>query len=245
MTEVHALAGAYVLHALTDIERASFARHLAECEACATEVAELQETAARLADGTWSVPPPQLRDKVLAEVRRTRQVPPGQPAREATPAANRWRRRTLAAVAAGIIAAAAGTVSFVAQEQRVRDERATTAAARAEAARIDAVLGAPDARLRTGTLSSGGRVTMVLSDSRDEGVVVLADAPAPGPDKAYQLWAIDASGPDSMGVVDPGAADAAQLVTGVRGMQALGVTVEPATGSKTPTTTVLVAMAVT
>jgi anti-sigma-K factor RskA len=85
----------------------------------------------------------------------------------------------------------------------------------------------------------------VLSDSRDEGVVVLADAPAPGPDKAYQLWAIDASGPDSMGVVDPGAADAAQLVTGVRGMQALGVTVEPATGSKTPTTTVLVAMAVT
>ncbi|MEH1123646.1 anti-sigma factor [Micromonospora sp. CPCC 206061] len=244
MTDVHALAGAYVLHALTDIERASFARHLSECEACATEVAELQETAARLADGTWSVPPPQLRDKVLAEVRRTRQVPPGQPDREATPALRRWRRRTAAAVAAGIIAAAAGTASFVAQEQRVRDQRATAAAARAEAARIEAVLGAPDARLRTGTLSSGGRVTMVLSDSRDEGVVVLAGVAPPGPGKTYQLWAIDAGGPESMGVVDSGAADATQIVSGVRGMQTLGVTLEPAPGSKTPTLPPLATVAV-
>lgn len=244
MTEVHALAGAYVLHALTDIERASFSRHLAECEACAVEVAELQETAARLADGTWSVPPPQLKDKVMAEIRRTRQVPPGKLDREAMPAANRWRRRTAVAVAAGIIAAAAGTASFVAQEQRVRDERAAATAARAQAARIEAVLAAPDARLRTGALSNGGRVSMVISDSRDEGVVLLAGAPPPGADKVYQFWAIDAGGPESRGVVDSGAADA-QLVTGVRGMQALGVTLEPAPGSQAPTTPVLVTVAAT
>ncbi|MCW6010811.1 zf-HC2 domain-containing protein, partial [Micromonospora sp. CPCC 205371] len=83
---MHALAGAYVLHALTDIERASFSRHLSECEACAVEVAELQETAARLAGGTWAVPPPQLRDKVLAEGRRTGQGAPREPRRGATPA---------------------------------------------------------------------------------------------------------------------------------------------------------------
>ncbi|MCW6009191.1 anti-sigma factor, partial [Micromonospora sp. CPCC 205371] len=163
----------------------------------------------------------------------------------APPAGMGGGRRAGAPASAGAIAAAAGTASFVAQEQRVRDQRATAAAARAEAARVEAVLGAPDARLRTGTLSSGGRVTMVISDSRDEGVVVLAGAPAPGPDKAYQLWAIDAGGAESMGVVESGAADATQLVSGVRGMQALGVTVEPATGSKTPTKPILATVAVT
>ena len=40
--EIHTLAGAYALDALTEIERAGFARHLAECSVCATEVAELR-----------------------------------------------------------------------------------------------------------------------------------------------------------------------------------------------------------
>ena len=49
--EVHTLSGAYALDALTEIERAGFARHLAECAVCATEVAEFRETAARLGAG--------------------------------------------------------------------------------------------------------------------------------------------------------------------------------------------------
>ncbi|HYN96853.1 MAG TPA: zf-HC2 domain-containing protein, partial [Pilimelia sp.] len=112
-TDIHTLAGAYVLDALSDIERAAFDRHLSACEACAAEVAELREAGARLADATWSVPPPRLRETVLAQVRQTRQLPPGRPERpSAAVAVSRWRRGTAAAVAAGILAAGAGAASY-------------------------------------------------------------------------------------------------------------------------------------
>ncbi|GAA4674603.1 anti-sigma factor [Phytohabitans rumicis] len=246
MTDVHALAGAYALHALTDIERAAFARHLAECESCAQEVAELQETAARLADGTWSVPPPRLRENVLAEIRRTRQVGPGRPDRDAAPTQRIWRRRTALAVAAGIVAAAAGSASFVVQEQRVRDERAVADAARAEQAQVEAVLGASDARLRSVPVTGGGQVTLVLSESRDEGVVLLSGAPSPGSDKLYQLWGITGTTPTPKGVLAAGATGGTKLIDGVRGMQTLGVTVEPSpAGSDLPTTDMVAAVTVT
>lgn len=238
-TDVHALAGAYALNALSDIERAAFDRHLAACPACAHEVAELQETAARLTDGAWSVPPPRLRENVLTEIRKTRQLPPQRAERKArggSPAAG-WRRGPLvvAAAAAVVLAAGTGTVSYVAQEQRVREERATADALRAEAARVEAVLAASDARLHSAPVTGGGQVTMVLSPSRDEGVVMLSGARPPGADRAYQLWAVTGGGPDSLGVLPPGAGAATKLVRQIRDMDALGVTIEPKDGSATPT----------
>lgn len=239
-TDVHALAGAYALHALSDIERVAFDRHLAECESCTQEVAELRDTAARLADGAWSVPPPRLRDNVLAEIRQTRQVAPAGPARKArtaAPAAGGWRPRSVAvaAAAAVVLAAGTGTVSYVVQEQRVRDERAAAEALRAESARIEAVLAASDARLRTAPVTGGGHITMVLSQSRDEGVVMLSGAQPPGADRAYQLWAVSGAGPDSLGVLPAGEGGATKLVREIRGMDTLGVTIEPEKGSETPT----------
>jgi anti-sigma-K factor RskA len=238
-TDVHTLAGAYALHAVSDIERGAFARHLAECEPCAHEVAELQETAARLADGAWSVPPPRLRDNVLAEIRQTRQVAPARPARpvRGSPAAGGWRRGPLlaAAAAAVVLAAGTGTVSYVAQQQRVRDERAAAAALRAESDRVAAVLASSDARLRSGPVTGGGQVTMVLSDSRNAGVVMLSGAPTPGADRAYQLWAVSSDGPASRGVLTPGKGGATKLIDDIRGMDILGVTIEPPGGSRKPT----------
>jgi anti-sigma-K factor RskA len=235
-TDVHALAGAYALHALSEIERAAFARHLAECEFCAHEVAELQETAARLADGAWSVPPPRLRDNVLAEIRQTRQVGPGRPDRPSR-AAGGWRRRSLvaAAAAAVVLAAGTGTVFYVAQERRVRDERATVEALRAESARVEAVLAATDAQLRSAPVTGGGQITMVLSESRDEGVVMLSGARPPGAGRAYQLWAVSGGGPDTRGVLPAGEGGATKLIEKIRGMDTLGVTIEPASGSRAPT----------
>ncbi|BCB81790.1 anti-sigma factor [Phytohabitans flavus] len=239
-SDAHALAGAYALHALSDIERAAFARHLAGCESCTHEVAELEETAARLADGAWSIPPPRLRDNVLAEIRQTRQVAPGRPDSPAravsTTTGGGWRRRPLmvAAAAAVVLAAGTGTVSYVAQEQRVRDERATAEALRAESARIQEVLAASDARLRSAPVTGGGQVTMVLSESLDEGVVMLSGAQPPGTDRAYQLWYLSSGGLDSRGVLPAGEGGATKLIKNIRGMDNLGVTIEPKDGSTTP-----------
>src|SRR5262245_3364931 len=119
-TEIHALAGAYALDAVDDVERAAFRRHLAECQTCAREVAELQETVGRLADSTWELPPLRMRDTVFAEVRRTRQISPGRADRDrgtGAASAARWRRWTAGAVAAGIIAVGAAAGTYAVQEQ--------------------------------------------------------------------------------------------------------------------------------
>jgi anti-sigma-K factor RskA len=128
------------------------------------------------------------------------------------------------------------------QEQRVSAERTAVAAAQQRADRIQAVLSAPDAALRAGDLSGGGRVTVVVSDTEDAGVVVLADAPPPGPDRAYQLWVVDDSRPISVGLLPAGQAQATELIQGVRGRAAFAVSLEPAGGSPQPSTTPLVAI---
>ncbi|MFE9692960.1 anti-sigma factor domain-containing protein [Micromonospora sp. NPDC005806] len=241
MTDIHALAGPYVLDAVDDVERAAFARHLAECLSCASEVDELLATAARLADDVWSMPPPRLRAQVLAEVARTPQERPGRrPGRDGRAADRRWRTLTAAAVAAGVLAAGAGTVTYLVQEQRLRDERAVTAAARADTERIRQILGAPDLVVRQEPVAGGGQLTVASSVARDAGVVLLAGAPPIADDQAYQLWLMDGPTARPAGVLTAGVSGDTAVVTGVRGKRLVALTVEPAAGSAQPSTDPLV-----
>ncbi|MEV1285608.1 anti-sigma factor [Micromonospora sp. NPDC049679] len=234
-SDIHTLAGAYVLDAVSDIERAAFARHLSACQSCAREVAELTESVGRLADSTWSVPPPRLREDVLNRVRQTRQLGPGRAERDGRPTLPRWRRGTLAAAAAVVLAAGTGAVTFVVQEQRVRDERAAAVTARAESERMKAVLSAPDAVVRSTTVDGGGRVTIVMSPSLDAGVATLSGLAGPGGDRAYQLWLMYDGRPTDAGVMAAAASSATRLISGVRGAELLAVTREPAGGARQPT----------
>jgi len=103
-----------------------------------------------------------------------------------------------------------------------------------QAKRIAAVLDAPDARTQTAT-AGGGRVTVVAAGSLDEAVAVLTDLPAPGAGHAYQLWVIRDRVPRSVGVLPAGRTEAIELIGGIRGAQALGVSREPAGGAAAPT----------
>ncbi|HEX8518639.1 MAG TPA: anti-sigma factor [Pseudonocardia sp.] len=238
--DIHTLGGAYALDAVDDLERAAFDRHLAECESCAAEVAEYRETASRLAEGAWSVPPPRMREQVLARAAATPQLPPVGSRRNGASPVTRWRRLAVAAAVVGVLGVGTAVTTYAVQEQRLADERVAVAAADQQADRIRAVLAAPDAALRAGQLTGGGRVTVVVSDAQDAGVVVLADAPPPGPDRAYQLWVVDDMTPVSVGLLPAGRSQATTLIQGVRGRAAFAVSVEPATGSPQPTTTPLV-----
>jgi anti-sigma-K factor RskA len=238
--DIHALGGAYALDAVDDLERAAFDRHLAECETCGIEVAEYRETATRLAEGSWSVPPPRMREQVLARAAATPQLPPlGHRRSGASPVA-RWRRIAAAAAVVGVLGIGTAATTYAVQEQRLADERVAVAAAQQRADRIQAVLAAPDAALRAGELTGGGRVTLVVSDTEDAGVVVLAGAPAPGPDRAYQLWVLDDVTPISVGLLPAGRSESTELIEGVRGRAAFAVSLEPAGGSPAPSTTPLV-----
>lgn len=234
--EVHTLSGAYALDALTEIERAGFERHVAECSVCATEVAELRETATRLGMAAWETPPARLRDNVLAEVARTRQVTAGsrQDRTDRSADVARWRRRTAAAVAAGLIAVGGGATAWVVQEQRVTQ-------AESVAAELSNVLAAGDAQLHTATSDKGGRITIAVSPSRHESVAIVSDMPALPKGKAYQLWLITGTAsPVPAGTMAAGATSGHALLPPLGGASQVAVTVEPAGGSAHPTTDVLI-----
>jgi anti-sigma-K factor RskA len=65
---LHALADAYALDALTGAERVRFTRHLASCATCPDEVRGLVATAAELGLAAAATPPPGLKGRVLGDV---------------------------------------------------------------------------------------------------------------------------------------------------------------------------------
>lgn len=240
--DVHALAGAYALDALPNDERAFFQRHLAVCDACRAEVAELTETAARLGSAAAQPPPPGLKERVLAAADVTRQLPPEAetpPAEVGRPPRLRGRERWLAPVAACLALVAVALTGLVVNLNNQVSELRDVAAA--DPGVVD-VLGAPD--LRTVELDMGtenpGR--FLYSASADQGVLVAQGMPDVESDETYELWLIHDGTPVNAGLFRPGEGGAAIAEvdgTSVRGAELVAVTVEPAGGSVKPTGPVL------
>jgi anti-sigma-K factor RskA len=225
--EIHALAGAYALDAVDDIERAAFDRHLRECSACAIEVAELRETAARLSDPVSMTPPGGLRDSVLAAVARTPQERARRMAPSGPAALTRWRRWTAAAVAAGIMAVGVGAATWAVSQQQIQAERK-------QIADVQGVLGAPDARLVASDMA-GGRVTLVVSPSHDAAVAVLSGLASPGQERLYQLWMIGGTPqPKSVGMLPVAQGSGTTYIRGLGGASTFAISREKAGGATQP-----------
>ncbi|MFI5494631.1 anti-sigma factor domain-containing protein [Actinoplanes sp. NPDC051859] len=234
--DVHALVGAYALDALDELERAAFERHVADCLACRTEVDELRETAARLADRSWSVPPPRLRTDVMAAIGRTRQVaPPEQSAPGVVAGPSRARRYAVAVAAAVVLAAGTGATVYAIQDQRVREQSALAAAAQLRETRTEAILSASDLVVRSGPITGGGRVTVASSREQAASVVSFSAAQAPPAGHTFQMWTIRGAGaPVSAGLMGTGVQSAIALVDGLPGNDVFAVSLEPAAGAATP-----------
>jgi anti-sigma-K factor RskA len=236
--DVHTLIGAYALDAVDEADREAFERHLARCDSCREEVAGLRRTALRLGEVAAVAPPRAVRERVLAEVRGTPQVRDAVPARPpARPAAPDARSRVwlVAASVLAVLALGAGALAWA--QYRAAD------AARTEAARINAVVTDPGARLVQQRLPGGGTATMVVAGSR--AVLGGAGLPALPSDRTYQLWVIRGQRITSAGLGPAGSAGAGQwsrLVTGVQAGDVLAVSVEPDGGSPQPTTTPVVTL---
>ena len=235
--DIHTLAGAYALDAVTDIERAEFARHVAGCESCAQELAELRATVGRLSDATSQAAPPSLKESVMAAISQTRQLPPGRDrdAREAAKRSRGWRGWVAAAAAAVVVAAGGGVAGYAISHSQVQDAQRAAAAAQAQNAQINAVLTASDAQVRTDRLAAGGQVTVVTSATLDEGVAVLADMPPLSNDRVYQLWLMYGQQAKSVGVMDRDVLAGTQVFAGVDGATTFAISAEKAGGAPTPT----------
>ncbi len=119
-------------------------------------------------------------------------------------------------------------------------ERSQNHQVEADSAAIAKVLAAPDARTVSAAGPDGSHGTAVVSDSQHSAVFSAADWPAPPSGKAYQLWVIDSSGARSAGLLkrSPDGSVSPVVASDVPAAGAqFGVTLEPAGGSKQPTTT--------
>ncbi|MFC7848932.1 anti-sigma factor domain-containing protein [Arthrobacter sp. NPDC057388] len=98
------------------------------------------------------------------------------------------------------------------------------------------VIEAQDARQATVNVAGGGTATVSISPSHDALVVRMKDVPPPPAGKVYQMWLIpkDGSAPVSEGLMDAEALSKPALVKGIGSAASLGITVEPAGGSATP-----------
>jgi anti-sigma-K factor RskA len=195
MNGQHDLAAAYALDALDAGERAEYEVHLAGCEQCRAEVAELRETAAQLAETVSGEPPSGLRHRVLTQVAGTPQVSirptplrPAAPAPAPTPAAlppaaPPSRALTVwlaAAVVALVLGAAALGFLAVRLDQRLDDVSTRLAATEAQLEETEGQLASTEARLAEAEseLVSAGELRAVLASN--DGSVVSLTGPGDG-----------------------------------------------------------------
>lgn len=236
VTDLHTLAGAYALDALEPDERASFEEHLALCEECRQDVAEFAATAGRLALAVGVTPGPALKQDVLRKIADIRQEPPRTvlETRVATAARSAvWLRRfTLAAC---LVAASLGGVATW-QHEEAQQAREQASRVQAGADQVAAVLAAGDARTRAASLPDGARGVVVTSASQDRAVFTASGLDAPPEGKVYELWFNDEGTMRPAGLLDRERSNQITLMDGEIGeATGMGITVEPAGGSKTPT----------
>jgi anti-sigma-K factor RskA len=214
--ELHMLTGAYALDAVSAADRAEFERHLGECAACQEEVAELRATGARLAAAVAVAPPPELKLVVLADVARTRQLPPKLPVVRRLSRAKTWQLRIslFGAAAAAVVAVVFGVARTPAP--------------------VDSVLAAPDASAIQG--AGEGHATLVVSRSRNQAVLLASDLPALDAGHVYQVWLIGSHGARSAGLMTSEASQRMLVAELPSDVDRIGITVEPAGGSAGPTT---------
>jgi anti-sigma-K factor RskA len=232
----HTLAGAYALNALSASERALFERHLCGCDSCRQEAGGLAETAARLATATATEPPARLRDQVLAQAARTRQLPPPVRAGDGEPAVRLFGipgSRRMAVALAGVallVTLVAGGLAVHAQD------RLHTAEARGRA--IATVLNAPDATMMSARARNGGTATVVMSHADRALVLTTARLPALPAGECYQVWLMGPGGVRTAGVLPAPqhGMTAPVMVSGLGAADKLGLTVEQAGGARRPTT---------
>jgi anti-sigma-K factor RskA len=237
--DIHGLSGAYAVDALENGERAAFELHLAQCPECQAEVASLREAATQLAVISETMPPPSVRDAVLAGISSVRPLPPLEPpstlslpapAAEAVVIPLRPRRRAswLLAAAAAVLVGVGG-LSWHPWTHSPNSGQLTA---------TEQVIRASDAQ-RLQKVVDGARATIVRSPSLGEAVLIADHMPNAPTGKDYQLWLnLPGRGMVSAGLMPRNAKQPVTVLLQGDARKALGagITVEPAGGSTKPTT---------
>ena len=107
---------------------------------------------------------------------------------------------------------------------------------------LASVLSASDAHIQLGSSTVGGTVTAVISKHDREAVVTASGMPTPRHARVYQLWVMSGGIARSVGLLPGSSARATSpvLADDVQPGDQLAITIEPAGGTRQPTTNPIV-----
>jgi anti-sigma-K factor RskA len=221
---VDELIAGHALRALSSEDEERVVVHLAECERCRRQLRETEAVAASLAYSVPQVaPPPELRSRVLAIAEPVVSAPaaevaaPEAPARAARPRERRgwWPRFSLVAVPALAVALAA----MLAWNVSLRND-----------------LGSSRDDLANGAAVALPGVGNVVAQTDGNATLFAHLRPLPA-GKTYEAWVIRGSVALPAGVFEGGGTVELKLTQTAKPGDKIAVTVEPAGGSRKPTTT--------
>jgi anti-sigma factor RsiW len=215
--------GAYVLKALDEPAASEFSAHLADCQACSREVADLQVVADNLPLAAEQVSPSQaVRDRIMASVQSEAQLLQAAGARADRPATptkrprrrRRWMPRLVTKPAIAAMAAACALLV---------------------ALLVDRSDG-PHTRTFSAAAPAGAQAFVTVRNGRAELSVERMPSPAQG--KVYEVWLVRAGRPPQathalFGVRSDGRA-VVKIPERVGDADAVWVTAEPPSGSVVP-----------
>jgi anti-sigma-K factor RskA len=211
--------GAYLLGALTDLERQAFERHMAGCAKCRDELERLRPAADALPRSVEQLaPPPRLKASLMEVVERDA----GATRRVAGPSLGQRLRGLLAplrpALAVGALALAA--IAGYGVAQLAGGDESRTVVASVDEARM------PDASARL----------QVLGDGEDGAILRVHGMPSLEPGRVYQAW-LSRDGtvvPQPTFEVRQDGGGAVAIPEDVSDAEAVMVTREPRGGARAP-----------
>lgn len=214
--------------------------HLVGCRACRESVEQMQEAASVFAlTVPLASPPPELRGRVLEQVRRERRPEPRAAGVEAPgPRRSFWSlffgsTLPLASAAAAVLLLAVMGAALLRQQSELSRLRAQVQAQQA----VQQLLASPGVQT-TRMQSDGVQASMLMAPDSSQAYVVLSGLPNLPEGRDYQVWLGTDAGPTSAGVFHA-SGQANLVVSGSQPLKAykwIGVTQEPAGGSAAPTT---------
>jgi anti-sigma-K factor RskA len=238
--DIHGLSGAYAVDAVDDVERVRFEAHMAGCPQCQAEVASLRAAATELTSLTLTSPPASLRAAILGDISDVRPLPPlvaplvapdeapsaatSLESKRSERAQRAPLRQWLAGVAAAAVLATGGLVWHP----------WTSGSSSVQQIAMEQVLQAKDAQHFEKKVGDG-TATIVRSASLKKAVIVTANMPNVPEGKVYELWLQQGETMIRAGLMPAGDANTVLLEGDAASASAVGITVEPAGGSETPT----------
>lgn len=230
---IHQLTAGYALDALDPEERREYEAHLSTCAHCQDELASFWETTEALAvAASGHEPSPELRERILAEVR-------AEPPQVVVPFESRRRRAVPVLAAAAIAAVVALGVGIWASDLSSQLDETRAALDRERAAA--SVLVDPGAR---SVSLQAGEGRLVVNEQGEAVLVLHGVDPAPA-GKTYEMWIVpggDITAANRAGLfAGRDGSEIERLEGTVRAGDVVAVTIEAAGGVDAPTTTPIIA----